>query len=146
MNRKEFIKTCGSFCLVGIGGLVVTQSCTTTKIVNATLTNNFLSFPLSDFEIIKNNNKQFKRFIIIQNDKLNYPICVYRHTENDFSALLLKCTHQGAELQVFGDKLQCPAHGAEFDNKGNVTGWPADINLKTFKTQIEYNQLKIFLQ
>jgi Rieske Fe-S protein len=58
----------------------------------------------------------------------------------------MRCSHQGAELQVFGDKLQCPAHGSEFDNKGGVQSGPADIKLRTFAVVIENNQLKISLK
>lgn len=40
--------------------------------------------------------------------------------ENKYHALWTGCTHQGTELQVFGDRLQCPAHGSEFANTGAV--------------------------
>jgi Rieske Fe-S protein len=58
----------------------------------------------------------------------------------------MRCTHQGAELQVFGDKLQCPAHGSEFSSKGAVQNGPADNTLRTFPVTIEKNQLKISLK
>ena len=37
---------------------------------------------------------------IVNNPQLKYPICVYRLGDGNYSALLMKCTHQGAELQV----------------------------------------------
>ena len=58
----------------------------------------------------------------------------------------MQCTHQGAELQVFGDKLQCPAHGSEFTNKGIVQSGPAETKLRSFPVIIEANQLKISLK
>ncbi|GAW87970.1 hypothetical protein FPS14_contig00001-0044 [Flavobacterium psychrophilum] len=58
----------------------------------------------------------------------------------------MKCTHQGAELQAFGDKLQCAAHGSEFNNKGIVESGPASSDLKKFPIIIENNTLKISLK
>lgn len=61
-------------------------------------------------------------------------------------ALLMECTHQGAELQVFGDKLQCAAHGSEFSNKGIVESGPASTDLRKFPVRIENNILKVSLK
>lgn len=58
----------------------------------------------------------------------------------------MQCTHQGAELQVFGDKLQCPAHGSEFSNKGSLENGPADRNLRNFPIIIDNGTLKISLK
>ncbi|MFV8347346.1 ubiquinol-cytochrome c reductase iron-sulfur subunit [Flavobacterium sp. ZB4P13] len=77
---------------------------------------------------------------------IKYPICVYRFDANNYSALLMQCTHQGTELQVFGDKLQCSAHGSEFSSKGNVENGPADRNLRNFPIKIDNNTLKISLK
>lgn len=84
--------------------------------------------------------------MVVQNDILQYPVCVYRINENEYTALWMQCTHQGAELQVFGDKLQCPAHGSDFTNTGIVQSGPADRKLRTFPVTIEANQLKISLK
>jgi Rieske Fe-S protein len=88
----------------------------------------------------------FKKYVIIQNDILKFPICVYRINENQYSALWMRCTHQGTELQVFGEKLQCPAHGSEFDNTGAVQSGPAELNLRTFKVSPVEKQLRISLK
>jgi Rieske Fe-S protein len=57
----------------------------------------------------------------------------------------MQCTHQGAELQAFGDKLQCPAHGSEFSNRGQVESGPATAPLRTFPVSADNNELKISL-
>ena len=88
----------------------------------------------------------FKKYVIVQNDILQYPVCIYRFSVNDYAALWMRCTHQGTELQAFGDTLQCPAHGSEFTNKGFVQNGPADKKLRTFPVIIENNQLKISLK
>jgi nitrite reductase/ring-hydroxylating ferredoxin subunit len=77
---------------------------------------------------------------------LKFPVCVYRFSETSYTALYMRCPHQGAELQVFGDRLQCPAHGSEFDDKGVVKTGPADTNLRTFPVSINKDQLLISLK
>lgn len=145
MNRKEFFKTCGYACLSGVAFVSVLQSCSTSKIINAEISGAEILVNLTDFEINKKGKITYKKYIVIQNSALNYPICIYRFSENEFTALNLQCTHQGAELQVFGDKIVCPAHGSEFNSKGNVESGPALKQLRSFTIKIEKTQLKLSL-
>ncbi len=146
MDRKEFIKTCGFACVGSIGMTTLLQSCSTTKILSGKISADDLIVSISDFETKNGNNIYFKKYVVVQNDILQYPICVYRKNENEYTALWMRCTHQGTELQVFGDRLQCPAHGSEFDNKGTVKNGPADLKLRTFPVTIEEKQIKISLK
>ena len=146
MDRKEFIKSCGAACLKGVLLTTLLQSCRTSHVMNKTIVGSDLIVPLTDFEYTKNDQIHYKKHIVIQNDNLQYPICVYRLSEIKYSAILMRCSHQGAELQVFGDKLECPAHGSEFSNLGVLQNAPADTNLRTFPVTIENNQLKISLK
>ncbi len=146
MDRKAFIKSCGFACIAVPGLAAILQSCSTTKMLSGQIAGDSLMVPVSDFEIKKGSQINFKKYVIVQNDLLQYPVCVYRFNENEYTALWMRCTHQGAELQVFGDKLQCPAHGSEFDNRGGVQGGPADVKLRTFPVTIENNQLNISLK
>lgn len=146
MDRKEFIKTCGFACLGTITLGLLLQSCAGSKIISAQILGDNIIVPLSDFEVTKNNTKSFRKHLVIQNDKLQYPICVYRFSAKEYSAFYMQCTHQGAELTAYGDKMVCSAHGSEFDNKGNVTNAPADKPLKSFPTEIDHQNLKILLR
>jgi Rieske Fe-S protein len=146
MDRKDFIKTCGFVCAGSIGIIGTLQSCTTTKQLSGRIVGDNLIVPISDFETRNGNKTYFKKYIVVQNEMLQYPICVYRTNEREYTALWLRCTHQGTELQVFGDRLQCPAHGSEFDNKGTAQNGPADVKLRTFPLTIEKDQLKISLK
>jgi len=91
-------------------------------------------------------NGAYNKYIVVQQEQLKYPICVYRFSQNEYSAVLMRCTHQGAELQVFGDKLECPAHGSTFSNTGQVKNGPADTNLRTFPVIVQNDQLLISLK
>ena len=92
-----------------------------------------------------NQDHDYLKHVVVQNDALQYPIAVFRFDSNEYRALLMKCTHQGTELQVFGDRLQCPAHGSEFTNTGNVQNGPADSALRSFPVIKEVKTLKIDL-
>ena len=146
MDRKQFLKTCGFGCLATIAGVTLLQSCASSQILSREIKDSDLLVPISDFIIQKGAKTEFKKYIIIQNEILQFPICVYRFNEAEYKALLMKCTHQGAELQVYGDKLQCAAHGSEFSNVGTVESGPANTDLRNFPVIIENNILKISLK
>ena len=82
-------------------------------------------------------------YIIVRNEQMKFPICLYRHADNQYTALLMKCTHQGSELNVSGDHLHCPSHGSEFNSKGKVTQGPAEENLRS--VAVTSDSEKIFI-
>lgn len=146
MNRREFlVNTCGAcFATAGISGVLA--SCQSTRYINGTLGSDGLTVNPDEFKLSPKGRTAYRSFIIIRNDALQYPICLYRFGETEYSAMWMRCTHQGAELQASGDRLQCPAHGSEFSNHGRVTNGPADKNLRTFPVSIINNQLFIDLR
>lgn len=146
MDRKQFLKTCGFGCLATITGATLLQSCSSSQIISREIKESDLLVPVSDFIIQTGKRKEFKKYIIIQNEILKAPICIYRFDAEDYCAMFMLCTHQGAELQVFGDKLQCPAHGSEFSNRGNLESGPANKDLRRFPVTIDNNILKISLK
>lgn len=146
MDRKKFIKSCGFACIGGAAMAGLLTGCLPHKLLSGEIAGDDLIVPIADFETKAGNEKHYKKYIVVQNELLQYPICVYRFNENEYTALWMRCTHQGAELQVFGDKLQCPAHGSEFTNKGIVQSGPADNRLRAFPITIEKSQLRISLK
>ena len=146
MDRRKFIATSCIGCLSGGIAISILEGCSTSKIITATISGSDMIVPLGDFEIKKRKITKFKKYLVVENELLQYPICVYRFDENRYEALLMKCTHQGTELQVFGDKLQCPAHGSEFNSHGIVEGGPANTSLRLFPITIDNGQLKISLK
>lgn len=142
MNRRNFIKQSCITCISGLALGQVLQGCNITHYTNGTLGEDYIAVPLTDFA----NKKEFRKYIVVQNENLKYPICVYRLDENNYSAIWLQCTHQGAELQVFGDKIQCPSHGSEFNSNGDVTQGPAALSLRKLPVIMENNSLKISLK
>lgn len=146
MDRKQFLKTCGLGCLASASIITLLDSCGTAAAVSKEIKGDDILVPVADFEISKNGEKQYKKYVVIRNEILKYPICVYRFDAENYTALHMECTHQGSELQVFGDKLQCASHGSEFNNHGLVESGPAYLNLRKFPVTIADNILKISLK
>ena len=145
MRRSAFLRTCGLGCWGILGTPLLLESCAGVKYLDGTLKDSFLEIPLNTFEVIKKDKTVFRKYVLVQNEALQYPICVYRISPTEFQALLMKCTHQGTELQAYGDRLQCPAHGSEFNKSGTVQNGPADQSLRKFPVQIYQNLLRINL-
>ncbi|HEY8935315.1 MAG TPA: Rieske 2Fe-2S domain-containing protein, partial [Cyclobacteriaceae bacterium] len=118
MNRKDFITACSKCSLGVLIAPALLEACASTKYIHALIVDSDLVVSLSDFEIIKNETVQYHKYIVVQHDSLQFPICVYRISPEIYHALWMQCTHQGTELHVFGDRLQCPAHGSEFKING----------------------------
>jgi Rieske Fe-S protein len=142
MKRKLFIKNCGYICLGASMYPILLEGCSGSKQIEGTMIDSNLVIPIISFR----HNNNFRKYIIVQHEKLKYPICVYRFNENTYSALFMRCTHQGAELQAFGEKLECPAHGSVFNNQGIVQNGPAETNLRTFPVYIKNDELNISLK
>ena len=141
MERKEFIKTCGFACISATAFATLLQSCASTNyFAQSTLTNNQIAIKKTEFVKAESNKTVQRKYILIKSDKYNFPICIYKTAEENYSALLMECTHKGCELQPHGDYLICPCHGSEFSNLGIVQNPPAEQNLQSFKinTDDEY--------
>jgi|SRR5690554_3447798 len=142
MTRKDFLKTCGYAC-IGLSSIsMLLQSCVSTKQITVGITDENLVVPLTEFM----RKDSYLKYLIVRNENLQFPIYVFRFSEEKYSALYLQCTHQGNELNAYGDKLVCSAHGSEFDNKGNVTNGPAAEPLRSFPIQIDNQNIIISLR
>jgi Rieske Fe-S protein len=141
MNRKEFVVKCVSCLTLG----TLWGACAGTKYYSAVINGADMIVPLTAFTYEKGGEIKARNFVVAHNDQLEYPICIYKHADSEYSALLMRCTHQGTELQVFGDRLQCPAHGSEFSNRGSVQNGPADTGLRTFPVTVVNDTLTINL-
>ncbi len=127
---------------VGFLGTML-ESCVAVKYVNGRLDKDGIWLDLKEFLTAK---KATRQYVIVRHDDLQFPICVYFIAANQYSALLMRCSHQGAELQVSGDTLTCSAHGSEFDKMGKVLQSPASEDLRSFPVTIKGDRLFIDLR
>jgi Rieske Fe-S protein len=146
MTRKDFLVNTCAACLSATALSSLLPGCSTTRYTTGNLGKDGITISKEEFMIKQKGSTAYRTFIIVRNDALQFPICVYRFTEQEYSAIWMRCTHQGAELQASGDVLQCPAHGSEFNNKGQVTSGPADAHLRTFPITVTNNELFIDLR
>lgn len=142
MDRKGFLKICGGACL-GVAGISLLQGCTTAY-VTGTVANNKMQLQKNVFEKIKNGKTTLLRYVLVKPETSDFPVIIYRNADGTYTALLLRCTHQGSELTVNGDLLTCTAHGSEFSRTGDVIQGPADQHLKRFP--VASDETNIYIQ
>ena len=145
MNRREFAKQTCIGCLSGGLLSAILAGCQSTHYVSGIIESKGLSIPKSEFTYFKKEKSFARQFIIVNHGKLEFPIYLYRISDNEYSALWMKCTHQGSELQAAGDHLYCSSHGSEFDKKGNVNQGPAETNLRSFPVSVNDDKIIIDL-
>ena len=144
MDRKDFMKQCAGGCLKLLIAPALLQGCGGTKYLSASIEDSDMIVPVSAFA--GNDPGKFRSYVVVENEVLKFPICIYRFSSEEYKALWMQCTHQGNELQVFGDMLQCPAHGSEFTRTGDVQNGPAYLALRTFPITLVEDKLKISLK
>jgi Rieske Fe-S protein len=146
MNRRTFVKQACITCVSG--GLIplLISGCQATHYASGVMSATGISVLKSEFTYLKKEQTLTRQYIILQNDKLEFPIYVYRFSDTEYSALWMKCSHQGAELQASGDALHCPSHGSEFTNKGVVSNGPAEKNLRSFPIIVQNETITIDLR
>ncbi len=143
MNRRDFIERS---CLSCLALLPLLNSCTTILYTsNYTSDKNRIVLKKSEFVLLKRDKATPLKFVVIKNEKLEFPLVVYATGENSYTALYMQCTHQGCELSPHENALVCPCHGAEFDTTGAVTNGPAEHPLKTFATTNDHENIYIQL-
>ena len=143
MNRKEFISACTFTCIGALGLGPLMQACSPAQYLQVKKEGDKLRLARRVF--IRNEEGRHRRYVLVKSEELANPIIVYRFSEDDYSALLLRCTHQGTELSVNGDLLSCAAHGSEFGTRGEVVQGPAEENLKSFKIETDSEHIYIRL-
>ena len=140
MERRNFLKNTCSLCLIGFTGasLIELASCTApSNIYSTSVLNNLITVPVKLFE---NSNLQ-----IVRPKELLYDIAINKNAENNFSAMLLQCTHQDNQLTVYPNGYQCSLHGSQFNTEGKVVKGPASKPLKNLSIIQEGTNLLIHI-
>lgn len=143
MDRKLFINQCSKLCIAAFLPSMLLSACATPGFVKGELQDNKLVIPIDSFQFIDKGKAKQREYIIAYHNELNFPILVTNLPK--YKAFLMQCSHQGAELQMHGDILVCPAHGSEFDTQGTVIEGPATLPLRTFEVKLIGTNLNIIL-
>ncbi len=129
-TRKDFFKATGkaSCALVLMGGVSsLVQSCSSIKVYPTKANNGKIMLPLTEFAQ--------SSVSIVRVEGLQYDIMVSRKSDETFSAVLMRCSHQDWNLTANAKGLYCGLHGSAFDTDGNVKTGPATEPLKKFKIE-----------
>jgi cytochrome b6-f complex iron-sulfur subunit len=82
-------------------------------------------------------------FVLIKSRRFPAPIYIARLDAENYSAVLLQCTHKQCEISAGTDLLICPCHGSEFSVTGEVVSPPAEKNLYQFKARADAENVYI---
>jgi Rieske Fe-S protein len=140
MERRQFLRSGCTFCLLGAAGMLLPMldSCGTvqkTTVFKTEAKGNMIEVPLSLFE---KGNTQFVRA-----KGQYYDIAVQQHEDKSYTALLMRCTHMDNQLTATGGGYHCNLHGSEFDKDGNVKKGPAEHPLLHYTVTVEKDNLII---
>ena len=148
MESKDFIEQVG-LCAASILIFGCMQSCSKSDSAAPTTppTNNNKPTNKVDFTINITNNPYTKLntaggFYV---DRTNN-IIIARTLTNDFIAVSSLCTHQQVtiDFQANNNRFFCSGHNSAFSTTGVVLGGPAPAPLKTYKTALTGNSLRIY--
>jgi len=68
-------------------------------------------------------------FALVEAPGLTFPIYLYRHDSDHYSAVLTRCMHRGCQVEPADGHLVCPCHGSEYDNEGGILKGPTELPL-----------------
>jgi Rieske Fe-S protein len=140
MDRRNFVKQSCSLCLAVGSGLLVGSlaSCASAlPVYKATLSDNKIAVPVSLFLT--------SDFQLIQAKSLYYNIGLKKEKDDNYTALLLRCTHADNQLTPAGNGFKCNLHGSTFDIEGHVIRGPAEHPLKKYRTEVLSDRIIIHL-
>ena len=129
MDRRTFIQNTCLACLSATALPALLGSCSSARYISGRIEGDDLVVPLSSFF---DEQGKPRPYLIVTEDQLKQPIAVFRTPQGAYRGVLMRCTHRGADLQVVGERLECPAHGSVFGNDGGVIEGPASTPLRSF--------------
>lgn len=137
MERRKFIKNTCVFCVGTVGLSAFLTSCSSSsRIFKTNAENGKFIIPLTEF--------QDKGHLIVRSKSLNYDVFVYKKPNDEYIAVLMKCSHRDAPVQYTSGGLACNEHGSRFTYEGEVTKEPATDPLTKFPVTI--NQTHLIIQ
>ena len=138
MKRREFLKKCGysAVCLGSASSaLTACKSVNIRQISTKKNSQNELVVRKLEFTSLA--------YVLLSYPEENYSICLYKVSDEEYLASLMKCTHQKCTTEVLNNAYICPCHGAKFAINGEVLKGPAEKNLQTFKTRVDEGNIYV---
>ena len=139
MQRRDFLRDCGSACalLIGTPLLLTQQGCTSMRVVHALPYDRTLRIPIAD---LAPEDRAIVRCSALPDD-----LYVIRNAAGEWRALLMRCTHRDQPLTAHAGGLTCSSHGSTFDTDGRALAAPATAALHRFPIEADADQVVIDL-
>ena len=110
MERRDFIKACS------VGSAALASGCgSSVGFYQAVNVGDKLALDKSLFERADN----------IMVEYGDFPIGVFRLSDDEYAASLMSCTHQACMTVAKTDYYVCPCHGSRFSKQGELLKGPA---------------------
>ena len=145
VSRQQFLKTCGLACLGAPMLSAALSSCASMYYAQAPRIKGWaIQISRKEFEIGGTPERpKYRQYMVVEMKNQAHPIYVRRLGDENYTAVLMQCTHQGNDLNAHDGYLSCPAHGSEYDTDGRVTEGPAEENLKRFNVTTDEQHIYI---
>ncbi len=137
LNRREFLEkarnaSVGAACC---GGLAWLSGCAAVPFAEFRREGNVLRVSRAEFDTAPG--------VLLRIPEDPMPIYLHRHTEDRYSAVLTRCTHQGCEAEPEADRIVCPCHGSEYSFSGQVLRGPAERPLTRYPVSVSGDQIYV---
>ena len=139
MNRRDFVRSLPVLptgLLLGVSALSV-SACAGTP---------YLAPRGSGNQLVVSAANVPEAGVLLQRPSMQHPVFLRATGQGAYTALLVRCTHQGCQPDPVGDRFVCPCHGSEFDMEGAVLRGPAERPMLRYRVAREGEDLVVTLQ
>ncbi len=128
-SRRDFLKTLGAAVVSSTGAPLLLSGCVGLATVRAQVGQNKIKLNQKETQALNAPNG----ILIVKAPQLPGPIILRNLAEVGIVAVSSICTHRGCEVRPMPHSLQCPCHGSEYDELGEVLEGPATRPLKRYE-------------
>jgi len=139
MERRKFIKDTCQLCMAASFIAILNKGCIPAEgVFSSTVENNKMMIPLTELS--------GKNYLLARSKQLAFDIFIHKNKNDNYTAVLMKCSHRDAPVHYTTGGLVCHEHGSRFDFEGAVTKEPAETPLTKFPVTLNTTHLIINLK
>ena len=128
-SRRDFLKTLGVAIVSSASAPFLLNGCAGLATLRAQVEENKIKLNKMETQALNAPNGIF----LVKAPQLPGPIILRNLPEVGIVAVSAICSHRGCEVRAMPHSLQCPCHGSEYDELGEVLEGPATRPLKRYE-------------
>ncbi len=128
-SRRDFLKTLGAAVISSAGAPLLLNGCVGLATIRAQVNENKIKLNKTEIQALAVPNG----ILLVKAPQLPGAIILRNFSEVGIVAVSSICTHRGCEVRAMPRSLQCPCHGSEYDELGEVLEGPATRPLKRYE-------------